>query len=72
MTTRTLKIAIETEIITNGPSCCSGECQHLRGLGREWSCTLFEVPLLVTMERTPGSPLRCAKCRAAERKLPLC
>lgn len=67
MSTRKLTILVETYITVAEPGKCATDCQHLRGLGREYSCTLFEHPLLVDMDSKPGQPLRCWRCREAER-----
>lgn len=67
MSTRKLTIPVTTDIKINERGGCADSCQHLRGLGREYSCTLFEQPLLVDMNVTPGSPIRCWPCRLAER-----
>lgn len=66
MSTRKLTIMVGADITISERGGCSDSCQHLRGLGREYSCTLFECPLLVDMNVTPGQPVRCWPCRLAE------
>ena len=62
-----LTLLVPADIVVEDRWACSRACPHLRGLGNEFSCVLFERPLLAD---TGGSrPLRGRECRDAEQNL---